>query len=239
MTAPVGPRRLTQGTAERTEAPSDGRTGTVTAVTSRGIDVNVAGGSVEGIAHLSSYNPAVGDTVYLTRYQDSWIVQGRPVGPGTATDNASPGTGIGSTLLDGMALTKSGAVLATSATTGLAVPVPRYGVTFYHPLNHWVRIDVTYTYFSTVNGDVVQVQLVELATGIVTDQVEYPQNSGASWYVTNTFLVPPSFGGFRRSYGLRVVRAGGSGSCRLEDHATRRGLMLAYDAGDGAIIRTV
>src|ERR1041384_3661417 len=78
--------------------------GTVVAVTSRGIDVSVGTGLVPNIAHLQGYNPAVGDPVGMLRFEDSWVVLGRPVGPGTATDNVTPGSGLGTTLLGGVVL---------------------------------------------------------------------------------------------------------------------------------------
>jgi hypothetical protein len=221
------------------DRPSDIRTGEVSAVTSRGINVQVGTGLVEDAAHLTSYNPAVGDTVAMMLYNDSWIVLGRLLGPGTPTDYTAPGTGLGGTLLDGMVLTMSGAILATSATTGLAVTVPRSGVSVFHPTNHWIKIEVTYTYFSTVNGDIVETRLIETTSNTEVARVQYNQLAGSSWFVTTTFVVPPTFGGRKRTYGLQVVRGAGSGNCRLEDHSTRRGSMFAWDLGDTSMIRTV
>jgi hypothetical protein len=234
MTA--GPRGLTAQTASRTDAPTDLRTGVVAAVSTAGIDVTVDGGTVAAAAHLGSYAPAVGDPVVLQRFQDSWVVLGRPIGPGTATDKATPGPAVGPVLLDAMALTKSGSILATS--TGAAVTVPRYGVTVYHPPGHWVRLDISYTYFSTVVDDVLQVQVFEFISSQIIDLFDYHVLSGSSWFVSVTCLVPPTFGGVKRNYGLRVLRTGGSGNARLEDHSVRRGHMEAYDLGDQSIVRT-
>lgn len=234
MTGPLG---LTAAVGDRTGTPSDIRTGTVSAVTPRGIDVAVADGLIQGAAHLNSYNPAVGDTVAMISYSNSWMILGRAVGPGTATDSATPGTGLGYTLLDAMVLTKSGSVLATS--TGTAVTVPRYGVTLFHPPGHWLEIRPTYTWFSTTNGDVMQVQLWESLSNAQVEAEEHIQPVGASQFTTTTFVVPPSLGGGRRSYFLKIQRVSGAGNCRLEDHALRRGSMLAFDLGDQAIIRTV
>ena len=240
MTSPgirvAGPRRLTAGTSERTNEPTDGRVGLVTAVTTRGLTVDVAGGVIDGVAHLSSYNPGVGDPVLLSRYRDSWTALGRPVGPGTPTDNSSPGTGIGSTLLDGMALSGSGATMASS--TGALVPVPRYGVTYFHPAGHWVELRWNYSWFSTVANDVLIMRLVELGGTAV--QIEETQpGGGVGNYASRAILVPPSLGGARRTWSMTLQRFSGSGTSRVDDAAARRGSLLAVDAGDQAIIRTV
>lgn len=233
----TGPRRLTVGTSERTEAPSDARMGIVTAVTSRGIDVAVAGGAVEGIAHLSSYNPAVGDPVYVTRYQDSWMVHGRPVGPGTATDSASPGSGLGATLVDGMALSGGGGVMATSV--GAVVTVPRYSVTYFHPPGHWVELQWRYSWFSTVAGDVLQVQLLESLAAYAV-QIEHVQPSGGvgNW-ASQAVLIPPALGDSARTFTMRLQRLAGTGTSRIDDAGARRGALLVFDVGDKSIIRTV
>lgn len=240
MTSPnvrvTGPRRLTTGTSERTDEPTDGRVGIVTAVTNRGLTVDVAGGVFPDVAHLSSYNPGVGDPVMLSRYRDSWIALGRPVGPGTPTDNASPGTGIGSTLLDGVALSGSGVTVASS--TGALVPVPRYAVTYFHPAGHWVELRWCYSWFSTVTNDVLIVRLVELGGTAV--QIEETQpGGGVGNFASRSILVPPSLGGARRSWTMTLQRFSGSGTSRIDDAAARRGSLLAVDAGDQAIIRTV
>lgn len=217
--------------------PTDIRTGEITAVTARGVDVQVGVGLVPDAAHLTSYNPAVGDTVAMLLYNDAWIILGRLLGPGTPTDYSAPGTGLGMTLLDGMVLTQSGSILATS--TGSPVTVPRYGVTVFHPANHWLKIEASYTFFSTVNADVVQVRLVETISGTTLAQIEHEQLPNSSWYVTVSFVAPPTLGGAKRTYGLQVNRLVGTGNCRLEDHANRRGSMFAWDLGDTAMIRTV
>lgn len=228
---------LTQQTAQAVAAPSNLRMGTVKAVNARGIDVTVANGLISGAAHLPGYNPAVGDPVAMVLFQDSWLVLGRPIGPGTATDNASPGAALGQTLLDGCALKMSGTVLATS--TGASATVPRYGVTYYHPPSHWVLIQAAYTWYCTVATDIAQVRVRETVSNTQLLQVEHPQQGTTSAFATQWALVPPTLGGQARSIGLEVQRFSGTGTSQIEDHATRRGLMLAYDLGSTAIIRTV
>lgn len=227
---------LTRRTAERTADPSDIRTGVVTAVTSRGIDVQVGTGLVTGAAHLQSYNPAVGDTVTMISYSNSWVVLGRSVGPGTATDLATPGTGIGSTILDGMVLSGANVDLATS--TGAQVTVPRYGLSFYHPPNHWVLLLLTYNWYSSVGNDVMTTRVKEAGgTSIGVDNTQVVGGIGNT--TTLGVMAAPSLGGAARTWSLSVQRVSGSGTVRIYDPGGRFGSWIAYDLGDQAIIRTV
>jgi hypothetical protein len=219
------------------ERPSDFRTGAVTAVTSRGVSVQVGTGLVENAAHLTSYNPAVGDTVAMTLFNDSWVVLGRLLGPGTPTDYTAPGTGIGAQLLDGCVLSGGGAVMASS--TGSVVAVPRYGVTFYHPIGHWVELRWLYNWFSTATNDVLIVQLVEAYSGTTLQIVETQGGGGVGSAAEYGLLTPPTLGGAKRSWSMTVQRFAGAGTSRIEDPAARRGKLLAYDAGDQVMIRTV
>lgn len=230
---------LSQAVAAATADPSDIRQGTVTAVTSRGITVAIATGSVENAAHLTSYNPAVGDTVSMIRFANSWLVLGRLVGPGTATDSITPGTGLGMTLLDGCVLSLTNTDMATS--TGAEVTVPRYGLTYYHPTSHWVVILMTYSWYSSVANDVLTVRLKESISNTTvasTDHIQ-PGVGGIGQFSTLALMTPPTFGGGKRSYYLTVQRFSGTGTVRVFDPSTRRGSMLAYDVGDQSIIRTV
>lgn len=232
-----GPLGLTQQTAERTGTPSDLRTGTVLAVTARGIDVQVATGLVEGAAHLASYNPAVGDAVSMISYANSWLVLGRAVGPGTAADLATPGIGVGSTVLDGMALSGANVDLATS--TGAQVTVPRYGLSFYHPPNHWVLLMLTYNWYSTVANDVMTTRVIE--AGGTTIGIDNTQGGagGIGNVSTLAVMAKPSLGGAKRTWSLTVQRFSGTGTVRIYDPSNRFGSWIAYDLGDQAMIRTV
>lgn len=238
MTAPVGARRLTSQTAAGIEAPSDMRMGTVSSVSARGIDVTVAEGLISGAAHLPGYNPAVGDPVAMVRFQDAWLVLGRPVGPGTATDYASAGLALGMPILDGCVLSGTGNDMATS--TGAETAVPRYGVTYFHPPNHWVMILMTYSWYSSVASDVLTVRVKEAAAGTQAsvDHIQ-PGVGGIGQFSTFALMTPPTLGGAKRSYSLTVQRFSGSGTVRVFDPSTRRGSMIAYDIGDAGTIRTV
>lgn len=229
---------LAQAVAGFAGDPSDIRQGTVSRVTSRGIDVTVADGLVENAAHLTSYNPAVGDPVTMIRYADSWAVLGRLVGPGTATDYATPGTGLGMTLLDGCVLSGTNTDMATSV--GAEVAVPRYGVSYNHPTNHWVMILMTYSWYSNVANDVLTVRVKEALAGTQAsmDHIQ-PGVGNIGQFSTFALLVPPTLGGVKRTFALSVQRFSGTGTVRVFDPNTRRGSMFVYDVGDAGTIRTV
>lgn len=233
-----GPLGLTTATAAATGSPSDLRQGVVTAVTSRGIDVQVGNGLATDLAHLTSYNPAVGDTVVMMLFSNVWFVLGRPVGPGTPTDNATPGTGLGMTLLDGCVTSGTNADMATS--TGAEVAVPRYSISFYHPANHWAMILMTYSWYSNVANDVLTVRVKEALAGTQAsmDHIQ-PGVGNIGQFSTFALLTPPTLGGAKRTYTLSVQRFSGTGTVRVFDPNTRRGSMFAYDTGDAGTIRTV
>lgn len=237
MTAPIS--LMASKTADKTSGPTDIRTGYVVAVTARGIDVEVAGGLVPGVAHLDSYNPGVGDPVVLVRFQDAWVAMGRPVGPGTATDAATPGSAAGTTLLAGMALSGTGATMASS--TGAVVVVPRYGVTFYHPPNHWVMLMVGFTWYSSTVNDWLSVTIANASFGSVavggSDFIQAGNNFFAH-FESMAIVIPPSFGAAGSSYFMQLRRENGAGTSRIDDVAARRGYMLALDMGDGSVIAT-
>lgn len=237
MTSPGAPRGLTQQTANRTADPSDLRSGTVVAVTPRGVDVQVADGLVAGAAHLGSYAPAVGDPVSLVRFADSWLVLGRPIGPGTATDLLSPSPMMGLSILGGMGLGGGGTTLASS--TGAVVAVPKYAAIYYHPPGHWVGLWATYTWYCNTLNDTLQMALKDSVTGQQWS-AEHIQAGNVlfSNFATELFAVPPTLSGRRASYTMTVQRISGTGTVRIDDGGTRRGSLLAVDLGDGSFIPT-
>lgn len=240
MTLPMaGPRGLTQATADALDGLTEIRSGTVTAVTSRGIDIQVAEGLIRSAAHLDSYNPGVGDPVVCAVYRDSWTVLGRPVGPGTATDYATPGTGVGSTILAGCVLTGSGATLASS--TGSQVVVPRYRCTFYHPPNHQVLVLCGVSWYSSVLNDTLWITLWNAVTAAQVNLIDLTQAGTIAFGHFETFgaiLAPPAGGGKVDIY-MQVQRAGGTGASRVDDATGRRGWMVALDLGDSSVMKTV
>lgn len=244
MTRPVGRTGAISAqsvaVASMTSGPSDLRTGTVVAVTSRGINVAVAGGLVENAAHLSSYNPAVGDPVALLRFQDSWLVLDRPVGPGTATDLATPGSGLGTTLLGGTVLSGSNTTMAS--TTGGPVTVPRYRCTYFHPPGHQVLILCGFTWYCSVAADTMEVMLFDAVSGQQGGSMVFNQSSNNffSRFETNGQMFwPQVFGGRKVDVYMQIQRLNGTGTSRIDDAALRRGYMVALDMGDSSVIATV
>lgn len=244
MTAPTGPRGLTQETANRTDAATDLRTGTVTAVTARGIDVAVAGGNVAGAAHVDSYNPAVGDSVALLQLRDSWLVLGRPIGPGTTADNITPGPAVGTTLLGGVVLAPTGAVLATSV--GAQVTVPKYALKFHHPRNHWVLLMCGVSWRSSVANDELFITLwsatdnPDFAVGGTT-VIQGPAVTTVA-YETITVMLPPSRGGKEGDYYMTLQRGLGTGTTRIDDTSStnfRPGYLVALDMADASVLKLV
>jgi hypothetical protein len=236
----TSPQSLSTKTAAAIGSPSDMRMGTVVAVTSRGIDVSVAGGLVENAAHLSSYNPAVGDPVAMIRYMDSWLVLDRPVGPGTPLDLARPGSGVGTTLLGGTVL--SGANIAgIASSTGALVPVPRYRCTYHHPAGHFVMIMIGFTWYSSVAGDTMEVNVWDAVTGAQVGSMVLQQSDNASFsrFEASGQIITPALGGRKVDLFLQIQRLSGTGTSRLDDSSIRRGYMLALDMADSSVIATV
>lgn len=236
MTAPflpnrTGPAPLTEGLSAAVDAPTDQRLGTVTAVTARGITVNVAGGEVPA-AHLDSYVPAVGETVALVRFQGSWLVVGRPVGFGTSSDSMSPGPGVGITLLAAQECTTG----SQAFSTGAEVAMPSYSLTFYHPTGQHVLIVAVYGWFSTVSADWVNVALREQFSGVSYASQLEPITSNV-FGRTASFVrrVPSSLGGTKRTYYMTVQRFSGTGTSQA-GILSNSGCMLAYGIGDRSII---
>lgn len=241
MTLPLllpnaGPRPLVQETAKATEAPSDLRLGTITGVTARGVTVNVAGGLVPA-SHLDSYSPAVDDTVALQRFQDSWVVLGRVVGSGTPSDNASPGPGMGATMLEGVYTSGSGTLASSS---GAELPVPGYSLTFHHPANHCVLIAMGFSWSATVSTDWMWTLLREaISTTLINSRAEPVVSSSFGRYTTWYGMAGPSYGGLPRTYYMTMQRLSGTGAVTVAKSDTSRGYMLAIDVGDAALVSAI
>lgn len=233
MTSPRGPSGLTRQTAEKTDNPSDLRTGAVSAVTSRGIDVQVAGGVITA-AHLDSYAPAVGDSVALMKTQDSWLAMGRIVGSGTPTDFSSAGTGVGPSVLAAMRTSGTGALVSS---TGSTVFVPKYSIQYFHPVGHSVLILAFFNWNSTNATDWIIADLVEAVSGSgVGELVEAQINATFGRANLMTGLVRDTFGGARRQINLNMARLSGSGTTTISQTDSRPGYMIALDLGDKSVI---
>ena len=234
----VGPSALASVTAGKTDDPTALRMGTVVAVTARGIDVAISTGIVTA-SHLDSYAPAVGDTVAVVVAQDSWLCLGRTVGTGTPTDNLSPGSGIGPSILDGAVSNGGGGTLASSASSTF-VTCPKYSLTFFHPVNHHVLIMAGMNWYGTVTNDWIIAQLIETTTNTQVGQFVDIQSSnsfGRADWIFGCAL--NSFGGALRTYVLKFARLSGTGTVRLDDSTTNRPFMFALDLGDTSVFRVV
>lgn len=227
-----GPSSLVSGMPDPANS-SDVRTGTVTAVTARGISVSVSGGSIDA-AHLDSYAPAIGDTVALTKTQDSWLCFGRIVGSGTATDSRSPGTGVGPSILAAMHTIGSSTLASAS---GSPVTVPRYTLTYYHPVGHSVLILAFFTWISTANGDWIIVDIGESVSGRGVGEFVQPQVSASFGRADMmTGLVPEDLGGAKRTVFMSMNRLTGTGVASINCTTARPGYMIALDLGDQSVI---
>jgi len=228
-----GPTGLTQVASARTDGPSDLRVGLVTAVTARGITVAMANGEVSA-SHASGYAPAAGDAVALMKYRDSWIALCRVVGPGTPTDYSAGGSSAGLAVLAGMR-TSGTATLASSS--GAAVAVPRYNLTYYHPAGHSVMIMAFFLWGSTQNADWILVDFTELVSATAVGEWVQPLTS-ASFGRGDTIscLVGDNFGGARRVVSMTMSRLTGTGTTSISCLPSRPGYMIAVDLGDQSVI---
>jgi hypothetical protein len=174
----IGPAKSTTEVAGKTDAQSDLRMGTVTAVTTRGITVDVGAQTVDA-AHLDSYAPAVGDPVALMKVQDSWLALGRVVGPGNASDLSLLGGGI----------------VTTSRTTSTAagpVNISGWDIDFWLPPNHAALIVAGFPYFGSIAGSVGQMTLVVVGSGNIAQLRRTAVTANIAQMETLTGVVMPS-----------------------------------------------
>lgn len=214
-------------------ASSDIRTGIVTAVTARGITVAVGSGTVTA-AHLDSYAPAVGDTVALGKTQDSWLCMGRVVGSGTAVDYRSPGSGVGPSVLAAMHTSGTSTLVSS---TGSALPVPKYTLTYYHPPGHSVLILAFFGWISTANADWIIVDFTETISGTAVGEWDEPAvSSSFGRTATVSALVRETLGGAKRTVSMTMNRLTGTGTTSITQNDSRPGYMIALDLGDQSVI---
>jgi hypothetical protein len=232
MTSP-GPLGLTRQTADKTESQSELRTGVVATVTSRGISVFISGGNIDA-AHLDSYSPAVGDTVALMKAQDSWLALGRVVGSGTPTNFASSGSAAGPTILAAM---RTAGTAALVSSTGSSVFVPKYSLTYFHPVGHEVLIMAAFSWNSTVSTDWILADLTEVVSGTGVGELTEAQINPAFGRVHTVYgLVRDTFGGAKRQINLTMARLTGTGTTTVSQFDVRPGYMIALDLGDKSVI---
>lgn len=228
-----GPSALVRQTSEKTDNPSDLRTGIVSAVSARGIDVTIAAGTVTA-AHLDSYAPAVGDTVALMKTQDSWLAMGRVVGSGTPTDFTASGSGVGPSILAAMRTSGTSALVSS---TGASVFVPKYTLTYFHPVGHEVLIMAFFSWISTNAADWIIADLTEVISNTPIGELTEAQiNSGFGRTHTVYGLARDTLGGKKCQVNLTMARLTGAGTTTVSQFDTRPGYMIALDLGDKSVI---
>lgn len=230
----IGPAGSTSETASKTDAQSDLRMGIVTAVTTRGITVNI-GPEVKDAAHLDSYAPAVGDPVALMKTQDSWLAIGRVVGPGNSTTLEGPGPAVGPSLLGG------GIVTTTRSTSTAAGPVNISGwdIDFWLPPNHAALIVTGLPYFGSVAGSVAQFTLVAVGVGQVAQLRRSAISGNIVQMETMTGVVMPSSVGRAINVIAQLQFLSGTGTSNVAGFSVNPGYMFAMDLGDTSFMATV
>jgi hypothetical protein len=231
----IGPGRDTQETASKTDAPSDLRMGVVTAVTARGITVQV-GSQSHTAAHLDSYAPAIGDAVALMAVQDSWLAMGRVVGPGNPTDGSAAASAVGPSLLTGGNTTSLGSVTLAS-TSGGAVNVPRYDRTYFHPENHAVLAIAGFTWLGSTAATVFSFLITETTGGASHGLFRRLTGTTFEQYDVCYGVLPATLGGQNRRVVGQVSVTGGGGSATVKTgNGIGRGFFILMDLGDLSFI---
>lgn len=244
MSSPIlmptpGPRGISTETQGKTENPSDLRVGVVSAVTSQGVGVDVAEGTVFA-AHLDSYSPAVGDAVALMKTQDSWLVMGRTIGPGTraASDLTGPGPAFTGSTIGGFILNGSGALQVNAVTA--STDLPKYVIDYYHPAGHHVLCKIGMNWFGSASGTAILVDVWENTIAAPVQICQYietygsPTSSSYRWLSFECVLPAAVYSGAPRNINVAVASQN-TGTVTVGD-ISRRGYLILQDLGDAAFI---
>lgn len=223
----IGPAGSTTEVAGKTDAQSDLRMGVVTAVTTRGITVNVGAQSVDA-AHLDSYAPALGDPVALMKTQDSWLAIGRVVGPGNASDLSGVGPAIGPSLLGGGIVTTT----RTTTTTGGPVNISGWDIDFWLPPNHSALVIAGLPYFGSIAGSVGQMMLNAVGVGQIAQMRRSAITGNIAQMETLTGVVMPTSDGRAINVVAQLQFISGTGSSNVNGFSVNPGYMVAMDLGD-------
>jgi hypothetical protein len=230
----IGPAKSTTEVAGKTDAQSDLRMGTVTAVTTRGITVDVGAQTVDA-AHLDSYAPAVGDPVALMKVQDSWLALGRVVGPGNASDLSGVGPAIGPSLLGGGIVTTS----RTTSTGAGPVNISGWDIDFWLPPNHAALIVAGFPYFGSIAGSVGQMTLVVVGSGNIAQLRRTAVTANIAQMETLTGVIMPSSLGRAIEVVAQLQFISGTGTSNVNGFTVNPGYMFAMDLGDTSFMATV
>jgi hypothetical protein len=202
--------------------------GTVVAVTSRGVDVAVAAGVVESAAHLDSYAPALGDSVALGQILDSWIVLGRLVGPGMASDGSAAGPAIGPSFLGGGMVTTS----AAASTGGAVVQVPGYDISFWLAANHSALVLAGMPWYGSVAASTIQIMLSAVNITQISQMRRTTITANSATVETLSGVVVPDVVGRLIRVVAQVQLIAGTGTANVQGFSVAPGYMVALDLGD-------
>lgn len=229
----VGPSGLTTEASAKTDAQSDLRMGVVTAVTTRGITVDVGAQTISA-SHLDSYAPAVGDPVALMKVQDSWLAMGRVVGPGNVSDFSNVGPSIGPSFIGGGMVTTS---LSASTSAG-PVSIPGYDITFYLPANHSALVLAGMPFFGSTAGNVGQMTLVNNGVGNISQL----RRSAITGSIAQQELVAGVVVSSPVARTVRVIGQiqfiSGTGTVAVQGFTVVPGFMIVLDLGDTSFTPT-
>jgi hypothetical protein len=230
----IGPASSTTEVASKTDAQSDLRMGVVTAVTTRGITVDVGAQTVDA-SHLDSYAPAIGDPVALMKVQDSWLAMGRVVGPGNAADLSGVGPAIGPSLLGGGIVTTTRA----TTTTGGPVNISGWDIDFWLPPNHVALVVAGFPYFGSVAGSLAQFTLVAVGISQLSQLRRTAITGNIAQMETMTGVVMPASSGRAINVVATLQFISGTGSSNVNGFSVNPGYMFAMDLGDTSFMATV
>jgi len=223
----IGPAGSTTEVAGKTDASSDLRMGVVTAVTTRGITVQV-GAQTHDAAHLDSYAPAVGDPVALMKFEDSWLALGRTVGPGNASDLSGVGPAIGPSFLGGGIVTTT----RTTSTSAGPVNISGWDIDFWLPAGHHALVIAGLPYFGSVAGSVAQMMLNAVGIGQISQMRRTSITGNIASMETITGVVVASDVGRAINVIAQLQFISGSGTVNVNGFSVVPGFMIAMDLGD-------
>jgi hypothetical protein len=231
----IGPASSTTETAAKTDAQSDLRMGVVTAVTTRGITVQVGAQSIDA-AHLDSYAPAVGDPVALMKAQDSWLAMGRVVGPGNPTDFSAGGPAAGPSFLGSTSLTGISAGTLVSTAAG-PVDIPKYDTTYFHPSGHVILVLFGVEWVASVTTASATFLVQEVTAPITPGFLRQLAGVTTDRCDIGYAIVPAAQGGTQRRIKVQVTATGGTITVK-DGIAAGRGFMSLLDLGDQSFVVT-
>lgn len=214
------------------------RTGKVYAVDGLTVSCLVNGGVVDA-GYLSSYAPAVGDTVAISRQDSAWLILGSINGSGGGSGSSGGGSVAGALLA--AKVTNGNTTLASTA--GAAVLVTKYSVTFAQASGHTVMVRARFSWGSTADNNWILVNLRAgtLVSSPTVGEFVLPATSLSFGRVdmVEGILPASTYGGGTRTVVMTVSRLFGSGTINVVEATARPGYIAAYDMGTSSITQEV